>query len=102
MTFGSMFSGVGGADLGLIRAGMTPLWHCEWDRQASDVLRFHHPEIVNFGDVQTFPSSTVEVPDLVWWSPPCQDLSVAGKRAGLAGARSGMFYAAAKHVGILA
>jgi DNA (cytosine-5)-methyltransferase 1 len=92
LTFGSLFSGVGGADLGLEKAGMRCLWHCEFDRAASDVLRYRWPDVPNYGDVRTFPFDDCEVPDVLWMSPPCQDLSVAGKRAGLAGERSGLFY----------
>jgi DNA (cytosine-5)-methyltransferase 1 len=96
MTYGSLFSGVGGADLGLSRAGLAPLWTCEVDRQAQDVLRFHQPDVPNYADVREFPAGEVEMPDVVWMSPPCQDLSVAGKRAGLEGARSGLFFDATR------
>lgn len=94
MTYGSLFTGAGGADLGLHRAGMKPLWFCEVDRQCQDVLRYRWPDVTCYPDVTTFPAEDVPCPDVLWMSPPCQDLSVAGKRAGLAGGRSGLFYAA--------
>lgn len=96
MTYGSLFTGAGGADLGLHKAGFSPLWFCEKDRQCRDVLRFHWPEITCYEDVTTFPAEDVPCPDVLWMSPPCQDLSVAGKRAGLAGGRSGLFYDAVR------
>lgn len=83
MTCGSLFSGAGFADAGLIRAGFDPLWFCEIDRQCCDVLRHNHPGVPIYSDVRSFPAEDAPVPDLLWFSPPCQDLSVAGKRAGV-------------------
>jgi len=91
MTFGSLFSGIGGFDLGLERAGMEVRWQCEIDKAARSVLRRHFPDATLYDDVTTF-GGDVEPIDLVCGGFPCQDLSVAGRRAGLAGSRSGLFY----------
>ena len=91
MKVGSLFSGIGGFDLGLERAGMEVRWQCEIDTAAQSVLRRHWPDAVLYDDVTTL-GGDVERVDLIAGGFPCQDLSVAGRRAGLAGKRSGLFY----------
>lgn len=98
MTFGSLFSGIGGMDLGLCRAGMTPVWHSEIDPYASRVLARHWPGVPNLGDIARIDWAGVERPDLVCGGFPCQDISFAGKGAGLAGKRSGLWYEFARCV----
>lgn len=94
----SLFSGVGGFDLGLEAAGMETVAMCEWDKKAAHVLRRHWPDIPIYGDVSDLTGTQLladgVLPDLVAFGSPCQDLSVAGKRAGLAGERSGLFHEA--------
>ena len=92
----SLFSGVGGFDLGLEQAGMQTVYQCEYDKHATKVLERHWPTVPRWGDITTLTGREVlrhapEI-DLVAWGSPCQDLSVAGKRSGLNGARSGLFY----------
>ena len=92
MTFGSLFAGIGGFDAGLIRAGLTPTWAVERDQQCNSVRRRHWPDEEQHTDVTTFTvRSTRHRPDLICGGFPCQDLSVAGSRAGLAGERSGLW-----------
>lgn len=99
MTFGSLFSGAGGADIGLEQAGLRTLWHCEIDERCNHVRRYHWPEVPSVADVRDFSAfDALPVPDVIWLSPPCQDLSVAGKREGLKGERSGLFYDAVRVV----
>ena len=92
----SLFSGVGGFDLGLENAGMETVFQCEWDKHCRTVLDRHWPTVPKWDDVSTLTGEHIlahaPVVDVVAWGSPCQDLSVAGKRAGLEGGRSGLFY----------
>jgi DNA (cytosine-5)-methyltransferase 1 len=88
----SVFSGVGGMDLGLERAGITPVAFCESDPSAQSVLRKHWPLTPIFDDVCTVNAEELNDVDLVAGGSPCQDLSVAGSRQGLDGQRSGLFW----------
>lgn len=89
----SLFSGVGGMDLGLQRAGHQIVGLCEIDRHARSVLRRHHPDAPIHDDVTTLEGEEWRGRvDVVAGGSPCQDLSVAGRRDGLDGARSGLFW----------
>jgi len=96
MTLGSLFAGVGGFDLGFERAGFKTIWQCEIDKAAQGVLRRHFPDAKLHSDVCQVGAHNLEPVDVVTFGSPCQDLSVAGKRAGLAGGRSGLFHEAAR------
>ncbi|HQZ90490.1 MAG TPA: DNA (cytosine-5-)-methyltransferase [Thermomicrobiales bacterium] len=74
------------------RAGMTPLWQSEIDRNARRILAHHWPDTPCYEDVTTLDGGAVEPVDVLTGGFPCQDLSVAGRRAGLEGARSGLFW----------
>lgn len=91
-TIGSLFAGIGGFDLGFERAGFTTAWTCEIDQKAQAVLRLRFPQAVHHDDVTQVGAHNLGPVDVVTFGSPCQDLSVAGKRAGLAGARSGLFH----------
>jgi DNA (cytosine-5)-methyltransferase 1 len=82
LTVGSLFSGIGGIDLGLERAGHRVLWHSEIDNYASRVLKKHWPEIPNLGDVKKINWSEVPNVDIIAGGYPCQPFSQAGKRKG--------------------
>ena len=82
LTVGSLFSGIGGIDLGLERAGHRILWHSEIDNYACRVLKKHWPEIPNLGDVTTINWSEVPYVDIIAGGYPCQPFSSAGKRKG--------------------
>ena len=100
MTFGSLFAGIGGFDLGLERAGMVCKWQVELDDYASRVLAKHWPNVPRHDDVRTFPTADRDwAVDLICGGFPCQDISVAGKGAGLAGERSGLWYEFARIIG---
>ena len=92
----SLFSGVGGFDMGLEAAGMTTAFQCEIDKHARSVLDYHWPDVPKWDDVSTLTGAYILEQtggvDLVAWGSPCQDLSLAGKRAGLSGERSGLFH----------
>jgi DNA (cytosine-5)-methyltransferase 1 len=89
MTFGSLFAGIGGFDLGLERAGMECRWQVEIDDYAGSVLAKHWPTVTRWGDVRTFPpddGGSWEV-DLLCGGVPCQPVSLAGKKRGAADER---------------
>lgn len=89
----SLFSGAGGLDRGLEDAGHTIVAQCEIDKHAASILRHHWPDTYLHDDVTTFdPEEFRGRVDLVAGGSPCQDLSVAGRRGGLDGARSGLFW----------
>jgi len=88
---GSLFSGIGGFDLGFERAGIPVAWSCEIDKDARKVLAEHWPTVPCYDDVKELDGTAPGV-DVLCGGFPCQDLSVAGNRAGLAGERSGLFH----------
>jgi len=90
MQFLSLFSGIGGFDLGLERAGMECACQVECDKHCNAVLARHWPDVERHSDVRTFEAA--EPVRLICGGFPCQDLSVAGLRAGLAGKRSGLWH----------
>jgi len=90
LTVGSLFSGVGGFDQGF--RGFDHLWLCENEPTCKDVLAFRYPNVRLYDDVRTVNWEHVERPDIIFGGFPCQDLSVAGRRAGLDGERSGLFF----------
>lgn len=92
MKVGSLFSGVGGFDLGFERAGFEVAYQVEFDKHAQAVLKRHWPNTPLFEDVRNVTAAELPAVDVLVGGFPCQDLSVAGRRAGLAGARSGLFY----------
>ena len=97
MKFVSLFAGVGGFDLGLTRSGHTCVGQVEIDKHARSILDKQFPAIPKHDDVTTARDWADEIEltgniDLVAGGFPCQDLSVAGKRAGLDGKRSGLFF----------
>jgi DNA (cytosine-5)-methyltransferase 1 len=87
LTVGSLFSGIGGLDLGLERAGMIVRWQSEIDPYCCRVLAKHWPHVPNLGDVKTIDWSTVEPVDLICGGYPCQPFSLAGVRRGEADPR---------------
>lgn len=93
-TYGSLFAGVGGFDLGFERAGWRCRFQVEWDKHCRTVLDRHWPDVPKWGDVSETKGYELPPVDCIIFGSPCQDLSVAGKRAGLDGARSGLFYEA--------
>jgi DNA (cytosine-5)-methyltransferase 1 len=89
---GSLFAGIGGFDLGLERAGMVCRWQVEIDTTCQGVLARHWPQAQRYGDICEVRGDELESVDLICGGFPCQDVSVAGKRQGLAGERSGLWY----------
>ena len=81
-TYGSLFSGIGGFDLGLDRAGMTCLWQVEKDPFCQQVLNKHWPDIPKYGDIREINPANLPPVDLICGGFPCQPFSVAGKQRG--------------------
>jgi DNA (cytosine-5)-methyltransferase 1 len=86
-TFGSLFSGIGGLDLGLERAGWTCRWQVENDPFCQRVLARHWPDVARYGDIVALDPERLAPVDLVCGGFPCQPVSVAGKRLAQADAR---------------
>lgn len=100
-TVGSLFAGMGGFDVAFERAGFAPAWQVELNKDANNVLAKHWPDVPRCRDVCGFSRRPRRLghwldqhaaPDVIVGGFPCQDLSVAGKRGGLAGVRSGLWW----------
>lgn len=91
MKLGSLFDGIGGALLCAVRNGIKPVWASEIEPFPIKVTQYHFPNIKHLGDITQINGVEIEPVDIIVGGSPCQDLSVAGKRAGMAGARSGLF-----------
>jgi site-specific DNA-cytosine methylase len=87
-----LFSGIGGFDKGFHDAGMRSVWAVEKEPFCRAVLRTHFPQLEIFEDVRSVGKHNLKPVDVISAGVPCQDVSVAGKRAGLAGERTGLFY----------
>lgn len=97
LTFGSLFAGVGGIDVGLEGAGWKCEWQVEWDPNCQETLKYHWPDVPKWFDVSDVNGADLKPVDVITFGSPCQDLSVAGKRAGLvAGTRSNLFFEATR------
>jgi DNA (cytosine-5)-methyltransferase 1 len=92
LTFGSLFAGIGGFDLGFERAGMVCKWQVEIDERCRQVLGRHWPDVKRYGDVKDVGRDNLGTVDVICGGFPCQDVSVAGRREGLAGERSGLWF----------
>ena len=96
LTFGSLFAGVGGFDMGFERAGWDCKFQVEWDKNCQQILNKHWPDVPKWLDVSDVNGAEIPPVDCIIFGSPCQDLSVAGKRAGLEGERSGLFHEAVR------
>jgi DNA (cytosine-5)-methyltransferase 1 len=96
LTFGSLFAGVGGFDMGFEQAGFECKFQVEWDKNCRTILDRHWPDVEKWGDIINVNGRFLPPVDVIIFGSPCQDLSVAGKRAGLEGERSGLFHEAVR------
>jgi DNA (cytosine-5)-methyltransferase 1 len=101
MKVGSLFSGIGGFDLGLERAGMEVVWQVEIDDFCTRVLEKHWPNVERFRDVRDVGKHNLAPVDLICGGFPCQDIAKCGKRGGIEGEKSGFWGEFARIVGEL-
>lgn len=88
---GSLFDGIGGFPLCAIRCGIEPVWASEIEKEPIEITKKHFPNMKHLGDINNIKGDEIEPVDIITFGSPCQDLSVAGLRAGLKGERSGLF-----------
>ena len=98
LTLGSLFDGSGGFPLGGLLAGIKPLWASEIEPFPIRVTTKRLPSVKHLGDISTVDGSKIEPVDIITFGSPCTDMSVAGKRAGLDGRQSCLFYQAIRIV----
>ena len=91
LTLGSLFDGIGGFPLAAVNNGIVPLWASEIEPFPIAVTSKHFHQMLHLGDITKLNGAELPPVDIIAGGSPCQDLSVAGARAGLAGARSGLF-----------
>ncbi len=90
-TLGSLFDGIGGFPWSAIRHGIQPIWASEIETWPIKVTQQNFPRMKHLGDITRINGALIEPVDIITFGSPCQDLSVAGKKAGLDGERSGLF-----------
>ena len=91
LTMGSLFDGIGGFPLAAVHNGIIPAWASEIEPFPIRVTRLRFPEMIHVGDITKLDGGKLPPVDVICGGSPCQDLSVAGQRRGLAGERSGLF-----------
>ena len=98
LTLGSLFSGSGGFELAGIMSGITPVFNSEIEPFAIRVTTKRLPQVKHYGDVSALKGAELPPVDIITFGSPCQDMSIAGKRSGLDGSRSSLFYEAIRIV----
>ena len=98
MTLGSLFDGLGGWQIAACRAGIKPMWSSEIEKFPLKLTSIRFPQTKQLGDVTKMSAGEIKPVDIITMGSPCQDLSTAGKRKGLAGERSGLFVTAVELV----
>lgn len=91
MTLGSLFDGIGGFPLAAVHCGGVPVWASEIEPFPMRVTKLRFPDMIHVGDITKLDGAKLPPVDVICGGSPCQDLSVAGLRKGLAGERSGLF-----------
>ena len=98
LTLGSLFDGSGGFPLGGLISGITPVWASEIEPFPIRVTTKRLPFMKHYGDVSRMDGGKIEPVDIITFGSPCQDMSIAGRREGLDGSRSSLFYEAVRIV----
>ena len=96
LTLGSLFDGSGGFPLGGLLAGITPVWASEIEPFPIRVTTKRLPFMKHYGNISAMDGGKIEPVDIITFGSPCQDMSVAGRRGGLDGSRSSLFYEAVR------
>ena len=96
LTLGSLFDGSGGFPLGGLLAGITPVWASEIEPFPIRVTTKRLPFMKHYGNISAMDGSKIEPVDIITFGSPCQDMSIAGRRDGLDGSRSSLFYEAVR------
>ena len=96
LTLGSLFDGSGGFPLAGLLSGVTPVWASEIEPFPIRVTTKRLPFMKHYGNISAMNGAEVEPVDIITFGSPCQDMSVAGRRAGLDGSRSNLFYEAVR------
>ena len=96
LTLGSLFDGSGGFPLGGLLSGITPVWASEIEPFPIRVTTKRLPDVQHLGDISTVSGADITPVDIITFGSPCQDMSIAGKRDGLGGSRSSLFYEAVR------
>ena len=96
LTLGSLFDGSGGFPLGGLISGITPIWSSEIEPFPIRVTTKRLPQVKHYGDISKMNGAEIEPVDIITFGSPCQDMSIAGKRDGLGGSRSSLFYEAVR------
>ena len=99
LTLGSLFDGSGGFPLAGMMAGIVPVWASEIEPFPIRVTTRRIPQMKHYGDISKMNGGKIEPVDIITFGSPCQDLSLAGKRSGLDGAKSSMFFEAIREGG---
>lgn len=91
ITFGSLFDGIGGWQIAAVRSGIKPVWSSEIEKFPLALTKTRFPATKQLGDITQIDGGAIPPVDIITMGSPCQDLSIAGRREGLAGKRSGLF-----------
>lgn len=94
LTLGSLFDGSGGFPLGGLLSGIRPIWSSEIEPFPIRVTTKRLPQVKHYGDISKMNGGEIEPVDIITFGSPCQDMSIAGKREGLSGSKSSLFYQA--------
>lgn len=94
LTLGSLFDGSGGFPLAGLMTGITPVWASEIEPFCIRVTTRRFPNMKHYGDISKMNGAEIEPVDIITFGSPCQNLSLAGNRSGLAGEKSSMFFEA--------
>lgn len=90
-TLGSLFDGLGGWQIAAMRAGIQPIWSSEIEKFTCALTKVRFPDTEQLGDITKIDGGAIPPVDIITMGSPCQDLSISGRREGLAGKRSGLF-----------